>query len=149
MKGGREEAASIGGAAGLAFHLRNAVKGIVRATTAPPPLRPPPPSRRSPLPSWHDTEVDQSSGGGDCAMEEAAGMNFANPIRALSFHPSTSLSAFNRIPRGECYALREWLPSHRNVSENEYRVTVVVADLGWVDLDLGSSPGWWSAIVHS
>ena len=105
---------------GLAFHLRNAVKGIVRATTAPPlaSLRPPP-SPRSPLPSWHDTEVDQSSGGGgggcgDCAMEEAAGMNFANPIR-----PSTSHSAFNRIPGGECYALREWLPSHRNVSENE------------------------------
>ena len=25
----------------------------------------------------------------------------------------------------------------------------MVADLGWVDLDLGSSPGWWAAIVAS
>ena len=24
-----------------------------------------------------------------------------------------------------------------------YRVTSLVANLGWVDLDLGSSPGWW------
>ena len=30
-----------------------------------------------------------------------------------------------------------------------YRVTVVVEYLGWVDLDLGSSPGWWAASVAS
>ena len=29
----------------------------------------------------------------------------------------------------------------------EYRVTKVVAHLGWVDLDLGSSPGKWAATV--
>ena len=28
-----------------------------------------------------------------------------------------------------------------------YRVTLVVEYLGWVDLDLGSSPGWWAAAV--
>ena len=28
-----------------------------------------------------------------------------------------------------------------------YRVTMVVAYLGWVDLHLGSSPGWWAATV--
>ena len=28
-----------------------------------------------------------------------------------------------------------------------YRETLVVEYLGWVDLDLGSSPGWWAAIV--
>ena len=28
-----------------------------------------------------------------------------------------------------------------------YRVTVVVTHLGWVDSDLGSSPGWWAASV--
>ena len=28
-----------------------------------------------------------------------------------------------------------------------YRVTKVVADLGWVDLDLVSSPGRWAATV--
>ena len=28
-----------------------------------------------------------------------------------------------------------------------YRVTLVVEYLGWVDLDLGSSPGWWAATV--
>ena len=28
-----------------------------------------------------------------------------------------------------------------------YRVGLMVWQLGWVDLDLGSSPGWWAAIV--
>ena len=28
-----------------------------------------------------------------------------------------------------------------------YRVTLVVEYLGWVDLDFGSSPGWWAANV--
>ena len=28
-----------------------------------------------------------------------------------------------------------------------YRVGLVVWQLGWVDLDLGSSPGWWAATV--
>ena len=28
-----------------------------------------------------------------------------------------------------------------------YRVTPVVKCLGWVDLDLGSFPGWWAANV--
>ena len=31
--------------------------------------------------------------------------------------------------------------------QSMYRVTLVVAYLGWVDLDLGSSPGWWAATV--
>ena len=30
-----------------------------------------------------------------------------------------------------------------------YRVSHHVSDLGWFDLDLGSSPGWWAAIVAS
>ena len=29
----------------------------------------------------------------------------------------------------------------------QYRVTLVVEYLCWVDLDLGSSPGWWAATV--
>ena len=28
-----------------------------------------------------------------------------------------------------------------------YRVSHVLVDLGWVDLDFGSSPGWWAATV--
>ena len=28
-----------------------------------------------------------------------------------------------------------------------YRVSHALVDLGWVDLDLGSSPGWWAATV--
>ena len=28
-----------------------------------------------------------------------------------------------------------------------YRASHVLVDLGWVDLDLGSSPGWWAATV--
>ena len=28
-----------------------------------------------------------------------------------------------------------------------YRVTLVVEYLGWVDLDLGSPPGWWATTV--
>ena len=28
-----------------------------------------------------------------------------------------------------------------------YRASNVLEDLGWVDLDLGSSPGWWAATV--
>ena len=30
-----------------------------------------------------------------------------------------------------------------------YRVTLVVEYLGWVDLDLGSSRGWWAATVST
>ena len=30
-----------------------------------------------------------------------------------------------------------------------HRVTLVVEYPGWVDLDLGSSPGWWAAIIAS
>ena len=33
------------------------------------------------------------------------------------------------------------------VYEIVYRVGLVVWQLGWVDLDLGSSPGWWAATV--
>ena len=29
----------------------------------------------------------------------------------------------------------------------KYRVGHLLADLGWVDLDFGSSPGWWAATV--
>ena len=29
----------------------------------------------------------------------------------------------------------------------QYWVSHLVADLGWVNLDLGSSPGWWAATV--
>ena len=29
----------------------------------------------------------------------------------------------------------------------DYRVTQEVSDLGWVDLDLGSSPGWWTTNI--
>ena len=28
-----------------------------------------------------------------------------------------------------------------------YRVAHLLANLGWVDLNLGSSPGWWAATV--
>ena len=35
------------------------------------------------------------------------------------------------------------------LDDREYRVSHHVLDLGWVDLDLGSSPGWWAAIVAS
>ena len=31
--------------------------------------------------------------------------------------------------------------------ETGYRVTLVVEYLGWVDFDLGSSPGWWAATL--
>ena len=30
---------------------------------------------------------------------------------------------------------------------NVYRVTLVVAYIGWDDLHLGSSPGWWATTV--
>ena len=33
------------------------------------------------------------------------------------------------------------------MAEIACRVTQVVEYLGWVDLDLGSSPGWWAATV--
>ena len=29
------------------------------------------------------------------------------------------------------------------VTVSQYRVAHLLANLGWVDLDLGSSPGWW------
>ena len=28
-------------------------------------------------------------------------------------------------------------------SQSIYRVARLLANLGWVDFDLGSSPGWW------
>ena len=30
-----------------------------------------------------------------------------------------------------------------------YRVSHLLAELGWVDLNLGSSPGWWAAPVDT
>ena len=33
------------------------------------------------------------------------------------------------------------------VVTEKYRVSHLVADLGWFDLDLGSSHGWWAATV--
>ena len=30
-----------------------------------------------------------------------------------------------------------------------YRVAHLLGNLGWVDFDLGSSPGWWAATVAS
>ena len=34
-------------------------------------------------------------------------------------------------------------------SAAQYRVTLVVEYLGWVDLDWESSPGWWTGYVVS
>ena len=33
----------------------------------------------------------------------------------------------------------------KNIIRNLYRASHVLVDLGWVDLDLGSSPGLWAA----
>ena len=33
------------------------------------------------------------------------------------------------------------------MADTLYRVGLVVWQLSWVDLDLGSSPGWWAATV--
>ena len=35
----------------------------------------------------------------------------------------------------------------RYFTARQYRVTLVVAYIGWDDLHLGSSPGWWAATV--
>ena len=37
----------------------------------------------------------------------------------------------------------------KKVSATLYRASHVLVDLGWVDLDLGSSPGWWAATYCS
>ena len=42
--------------------------------------------------------------------------------------------------------------NHRGKVEGEkgsfiYRASQVLVDLGWIDLDLGSSPGWWAGTV--
>ena len=37
--------------------------------------------------------------------------------------------------------------AHRCFVYLVYRVSHVLVDLGWVDVDLGSSPGWWAATV--
>ena len=42
--------------------------------------------------------------------------------------------------------LRSWNEGH--VLSDLYRVTHLLANLGWVDLDLGSSPGWWPPLGH-
>ena len=33
------------------------------------------------------------------------------------------------------------------LTQGTYRASHVLVDLGWIDLDLGSSPGWWAASV--
>ena len=35
------------------------------------------------------------------------------------------------------------------LTQGTYRASHVLVDLGWIDLDLGSSPGWWAAFVPS
>ena len=42
-----------------------------------------------------------------------------------------------------------WIKNTLNMIFMEllYRVTHLLANQGWVDLDLGSSPGWWAATV--
>ena len=46
----------------------------------------------------------------------------------------------------ECILISE-MPSHCSLSKVQGRVTLVVEYLGWVDLDLGSSPGCWAATL--
>ena len=68
--------------------------------------------------SWHDTEVDQSGGGGDCAKEGVGQDEFreSNPAAAAA---RRARPAFNRIPSGKCYALRMVSESSAGVSESE------------------------------
>ena len=40
-----------------------------------------------------------------------------------------------------------WLTSKLRLGVNIHRVAHLLANLGWVDFDLGSSPGWWAATV--
>ena len=64
-------------------------------------------------------------------------------------------SAFGGLP--VVLSTGNFTPSPINVTDSvvgiawgtgsEYRVTLVVEYLGWVDLDLGSSIGWWAATV--
>ena len=67
--------------------------------------------------SWHDTEVDQSGGGGDCAKEGVGQDEFreSNPAAAAA---RRARPAFNRIPSGKCYALR-MVSESSGVSESE------------------------------
>ena len=43
--------------------------------------------------------------------------------------------------------MRNEMRNEKNNEKHLYRVTLVVKYLGFVDLDLGSSPGWWAATV--
>ena len=47
--------------------------------------------------------------------------------------------------RGPCRVL--YRGRVRPEASTVYRASHVLEDLGWVDLDFGSSPGWWAATV--
>ena len=68
----------------------------------------------------------------------------AEPVRAAltAARPSDALG---ELQSGRHVPSREM----RSFSPPYYRVAHHVSDLGWVDFDLGSSPGWWAAIVAS
>ena len=55
-------------------------------------------------------------------------------------YPSTTRYDFTKKARVRAYQLQVIFPS-------VYRVSLVVWQLGWVDLDLDNSPGWMAAIV--
>ena len=65
------------------------------------------------------------------------------PILILSQHPERRYlpppQRFVSIGQNDLHFLLE--PCYR------HRVTLVIEYLGWVDLDLGSSPGWWAGTV--
>ena len=62
--------------------------------------------------------------------------------RLSAFAPSALAAVSNSL--GCVNLLRGQI---RNQTTIGYRVGHLLADLGWVDLDLVSSPGWWAATV--
>ena len=67
----------------------------------------------------------------------------------------TSTPCARAASANSCEAAKVLLTKFQNCERNRthsniqtiYRASHVLGDLGWVDLDLGSSPGWWAATV--
>ena len=66
--------------------------------------------------------------------------HLANPLRAIS---DGRLEAGTRMKGPHGCMIRDTYSTQRKY-EARARVTMVVADLGWIDFDFGSSPGCWA-----
>ena len=79
------------------------------------------------------------------AQESHSRFHVLPPLPLFQWHSNSPTHKWAADSQWECTG--KCTKVQRRNSTWDYRVSHVLVDQGWVDLDLGTSPGWWAATV--